>query len=207
MCNICAADLALENTKKGSHARFEHRESESAPLLVEAIGEASTNTPATFRFKRLNDIDWTKWLNTNDLAFTMGSLGTDVSWGYVSGEVREYLEGGPVEPLLARISAEVLESPQMKPARTLRSIARARAKQRLEYRKKRMAKFAPYFPGWTASNVYFKLGDWRVQVMPWWATRERKKPLNTRVFVKGPLTFDAKFSDALAILRQYGLAV
>jgi hypothetical protein len=207
MCNVCDAERALSKTKQGSHARFDH-EGHGMPMLVEADGMAPENAPVTFRFKRLNDPDWTKWLNSDDLASSLGSLGTDVSWNYVSVEVKEYIEGGPVEPLLARMAAEEHEvgSPP-KLRRSLASMARKRAAQRAAYRKKRMPLFAAFLPGWTVVGNALKFGGWTVSCLPMWAVSGRTKPLNTRVAVKGPLSFSAKMSDALVILRQQGLNV
>lgn len=88
MCNVCAATSALR--KGGLATKWS---GDGGELHVEAKGKGPEGKPCEYRIRRNKDEQWSGWSKTNDLAFVMGYLGTDVKWDFVGPLTRRYLDG------------------------------------------------------------------------------------------------------------------
>ena len=200
MCSVCNADQALEQTHRGTHARFSR--AEGLDLLVEATGVGAESEPGRLRFKRINDPDWTEWLDTESLSGSLGSLGTDVKFEYLKPEVAAYLEGGPLQPVLDMLSgeAEVLTGQKTQRLRWSK-VFRAAQKRRVLARKKRLARLVNALPGWTLNGKTFRLGAWSLRLSEGYlSVGNRRKVTREWVAVRGPVEFTARLEDALRVV-------
>ena len=100
MCDVCCADMALDETRKGSFAAFLYPEANRRGVEVQAEGKGAEGEPARYRLRRRGVARWSPWFKTRDLAGVMGRLGLDVGWDRVPSEVRRWVTGGPREPAL-----------------------------------------------------------------------------------------------------------
>ena len=116
MCDVCVAEMVLQKTQEGSFYEVRwHRPSreleqaqEALPtpsptgdhdlgapdrgLHLQAEGEASEFKPCRIRI-RVEDGEWSPWVEGQDLASMIGRIGADVKWRLVPVELRELMLG------------------------------------------------------------------------------------------------------------------
>ena len=203
MCSVCDAANALSQTLRGTHAYFTHER--GLPLLVEAVGTKPEFTPAKYRFKRLDEEDWTPWYETADLASSLGLLGTDASFQYVRPIVQAYLESGPREPVIRMIQDEnKAQEKSVFRKRSWKQTLAASRRKNSALRKKRLSRMAKSLHGWTLRGRTFRFGSWSLRVR-WSSLLLRRGPgaESTWVDAAGPVRFTARLKDALRLIRAY----
>ena len=207
MCNVCDADYALGQTARGLQARFQKL------LLVEATGRGAEEA-AKYRFRREQDADtdWTEWLDTDDLSLELSYLGTDTVYGKVPAELRAYLEGGPVEPVLKGIQKSQAARQSVRAAQTRRGrLSFRRSRKRTIWRNKKFILLFPYLPAWKPNkrSQTFRVDGWLIKVfsLNLYSSHSRFDPLQVYTQVTGPLKFRAKLKDVIEILKLRGVRV
>lgn len=102
MCNVCDASTALDLSRRGVPATMAWGIGHS--IEVEAESEGAEFKPARFRFRRPKEA-WTPWQQSDDLAGSLGALGTDVKWEFVPEPMRRWVVGtGPLSAVLALLT-------------------------------------------------------------------------------------------------------
>ena len=100
MCNVCEARLILEAREQGQTVVYGWEEGGIAVSLeIEAEAEGPEFKPGRFRFRRGQE-PWLAWMDTSDLAGSVGSLDLEIVPEYKSPAVRAWVRGGDVEPVL-----------------------------------------------------------------------------------------------------------
>jgi hypothetical protein len=206
MCCSCDASCALDQTQRGTHARFAHERGQ--PLLVEAEGEGPEGKPVRYRFKRQNDEQWTGWLDTNDLAGSLELLGTDVRFQYVKPVVQDYLEeNATLEDVLKLIQDHVRNCEKDAVARnSMRVVIQDSRKRRQEAKKKKLLQLEKRLPDWTRRGRSFRLGKWSLIPVLHVLSLDSNNSYQTLllgVSVRGPLKFRAELKHALRIIELY----
>jgi len=90
-------------------------------LEVEAQGEAAEFAPVKLRARRrfgelLKEAsEWTDWYESGDLAGTLGQLGTDTKWKFVTPGVRAWLTGAGPFPGFRQAAPQAPPAPQVQP--------------------------------------------------------------------------------------------
>ena len=104
MCNVCGASRVLG--QPGKSAIFAWEGCETGWLEVQTRGFAGPKgQPGEYRLRIGLTAEWTDWLPSNDLAGTLGLLGTDVKWRSVPDPVRAWVKFGPRQPVLDMLAA------------------------------------------------------------------------------------------------------
>ena len=103
MCNVCEATEAL--TRQGQPMKVSWSETQLS-FELDVKGTQPEFTPAELRVRRVGG-EWSPWVPTNDLAGSLGRLGTDVKWRCVPDPVKQWVSGKKgMEIILQLLSAE-----------------------------------------------------------------------------------------------------
>lgn len=102
MCIVCDANTLIDAASRRESVTFGWGERMDVGLEVEVQGKAAEFAPTKLRARRrfgehLKEAsEWTDWYKSGDLAGTLGQLGTDTKWEFVTPGVRAWLTGvGP----------------------------------------------------------------------------------------------------------------
>ena len=99
MCNVCEARRILEAREQGQTVTYRWEEEIEVSLEIEAEAGGPEFEPGRFRFRRGQE-PWLAWIDTHDLAGSVGCLDLEIVPEHKSSEVRAWVRGGAVEPVL-----------------------------------------------------------------------------------------------------------
>lgn len=133
MCSVCDAAAVIKANQEGQTATFAWTHG-PAGLVLEVQGEAASPefSPGKLRLRRGEEgewSEWTEWVETDDLAGSLGRLGTDIKWRFVPCEVKMWFKGGDFGPVLDRL-VKPLAAPLTAPVEAKRGRPRSKKKGR-----------------------------------------------------------------------------
>lgn len=157
MCNACIATYAIDATAKGEfyvHTWVTIPTPDGVPIINEHHGLSADVEPAygtkriyvqaegepegtgRVRFRREDDADWTEWINTRDVAGTLGCLGLDIRIDACPGKIVLWALGRvTTEQAISHIREDVLmprpKRPRVMPTKQILASWRRSASQLL----------------------------------------------------------------------------